>query len=311
MGIINLLRSLLKKIIDAFSSKKNKPYADPPSDISFDRGSGAAIGECAGIGTDFHDDLEDRLIIHHLTNQRNAYYVTRKIPYRPCGTLKPKTVELVFDFAYKMAFTDEGAHRPNRSGGSHKRRNAEIFANAFQGKIAECAACNLLFRLDNTICPDFSVHPIGEWDTVDLTINGKDIAIKSTKHYGQLLLLETKDWDYKGQYIPNIGNGVATYDYIMLIRLKPSCEDILKEHRLLYSDAIERDVLFHLVSAQTWSYDYVGYITKADLLQVIHEQYILPQGALLNGSTVMDAENYYVQAGDMRDVSGLLTQMQS
>jgi hypothetical protein len=165
-------------------------------------------------------------------------------------------VELVFDFAYKMAFTDEGAHRRNRSGGSHKRRNAEIFANAFQGKIAECAACNLLFRLDKTICPDFSTHPLGEWDTVDLTVNGKEIAVKSTKHYGQLLLLETKDWDCSGHYVPNIGNSVSSYDYILLIRLKPSCEDILKKHRLLYSDSIDCDELFKLVSGQAWSYDF-------------------------------------------------------
>ena len=210
-----------------------------------------------------------------------------------------------------MAFTDEGAHRRNRSGGSHKRRNAEIFANAFQGKIAECAACNLLFRLDQSICPDFSTHPLGEWDTVDLTVNGKEIAVKSTKHYGQLLLLETKDWNSNGQYVPNIGNGVSSYDYIILIRLKPSCEDILRKHRLLYLDSIDRDELFQLVSGQAWSYNYTGYITNADLLQVIRARCVLPQGALLNGSTEMDAENYYIQAGDLRDVSSLLTQMQA
>lgn len=312
MGIINLLRSLLNKVKAVFSTNENlNPGADSPADTAVGPGTEVPISNGSGIGADLHTTHENHLVFSRLSNQRGTYYVTKKTPYQSNGTLKPQTVKLVFDFAYKMAFTDEGAHRRNRSGGSHKRRNAEIFANAFQGKIAECAACNLLFRLDQSICPDFSTHPLGEWDTVDLTVNGKEIAVKSTKHYGQLLLLETKDWNSNGQYVPNIGNGVSSYEYIILIRLKPSCEDILRKQRLLYLDSIDRDELFQLVSGQAWSYNYTGYITNADLLQVIRERYILPQGALLNGSTQMDAENYYVQAGDLRDVSSLLTQMQA
>lgn len=313
MGIINLLRSTLNKVKAIFSSDDANVnlVADTSADIAVVPDTELTTNDGAGIGADLHTIQEDRLAFNRLSNQRGAYYITKKTPYQSDGALKLQTVELVFDFAYKMAFTDEGAHRRNRSGGSHKRRNAEIFANAFQGKIAECAACNLLFRLDKTICPDFSTHPRGEWDTVDLTVNGKEIAVKSTKHYGQLLLLETKDWDCNGHYVPNIGNSVSSYDCIMLVRLKPSCEDILKQHRLLYSDSIDRDILLQLVSAQTWSYNYVGYITNSDLLQVIQERYVLPQGALLNGSTVMDAENYYVQAGDLRDVSSLLARMQT
>lgn len=312
MGIINLLRSLLNKVKAVFSTNENlNPGADSPADTAVVPGTEVPVSNGSGIGADLQTTHENHLVFSRLSNQRGTYYVTKKTSYQSNGTLKPQTVKLVFDFAYKMAFTDEGAHRRNRSGGSHKRRNAEIFANAFQGKIVECAACNLLFRLDQSICPDFSTHPLGEWDTVDLTVNGKEIAVKSTKHYGQLLLLETKDWNSNGQYVPNIGNGVSSYDYIILIRLKPSCEDILRKHRLLYLDSINRDELFQLVSGQAWSYNYTGYITNADLLQVVRERYILPQGALLNGSTQMDAENYYVQAGDLRNVSSLLTQMQA
>lgn len=313
MSVISLLRSTLNKVKAIFSSDgaNVKPAADTSVDAAATPDAELNTNEGTGIGANFYAVQENRLVLNRLSNQRDAYYITKKTSYHSDGILKPQTVERVFDFAYKMAFTDEGAHRRNRSGGSHKRRNAEIFSNAFQGKIAECAACNLLFRLDESICPDFSTHPLGEWDTVDLAVSGKEIAVKSTKHYGQLLLLETKDWDCGGRYIPNIGNSVSSYDYIILIRLKPSCEDILKQNRLLYSDSINRDELFKLVSGQAWSYNYVGYITKADLLQIIQERYVLPQGALLNGSTVMDAENYYIQAGDLRDVCSLLEQMQS
>ncbi len=209
----------------------------------------------------------------------------------------------MFDFAYKMAFSSEGEHRSRRSGGDHTRRNGEIFANTFQGKIAECAACNYFYKFDKNIIPDFSVYKLGKWDTVDLSVCGKEIAVKSTKYFGQLLLLETKDWDRNGNYIPNIDKTVSSYDLLVLIRMKPSCEDILKQNRLLYSDFIKRKDLHCLLIKHAWSYNYVGYITKNDLIHVICNKYTLPKGALLNGSTLMDAENYYVQAGDMRSLS--------
>lgn len=231
------------------------------------------------------------------------YSVTERTTYHEDGRLKPQTIDRVFDFAYKMAFTAEGQHRRNRSGGSRKRRNGEIFANTFQGKIAECAACNYLYKYDGSVQPDFSVSRLGTWDSVDISACGKEISIKSTKHFGQLLLLETADWDSQGNYIPNKGKGVSSYDYIFLIRLKPSCEDILKEHRLLYADYVNREELYRLLASCNWTYNFVGYLTKEDLLQIINDGYILPKGTKLNGKTTMDAENYYVQAGDLRDMA--------
>ena len=40
-------------------------------------------------------------------------------------------------------------------------------------------------------------------------------------------------------------------------------------------------------------------------VDIISNKYILPQGALLNERTEMDATNYYVQSGDMRPMSDL------
>jgi hypothetical protein len=45
------------------------------------------------------------------------------------------------------------------------------------------------------------------------------ISIKATKHFGQLLLLETKDWNNNGQYIPNLSlEKQSQYDYFILVR---------------------------------------------------------------------------------------------
>lgn len=240
---------------------------------------------------------------HHLQQNGTHYYLSLKRPFSRKGRLKDTTVEAVFDFAYEMAFTDK--HRSSRSGGSKNRTSGEIFANTFQGKIAECASCNFFYRYDNSVFPDFATYEKGKWDSVDLTVCGKQIAVKSTKHFGQLLLLETKDWDTQGRYIPNIGISTCTYDYLMLVRITPSCEDLLKQQRLLYANQIDRKYLRNLCCSQKWEYDYAGYITHDELIHIIANEYILPKNSMLNGKTAMDAENYYVHAADLHDIESL------
>lgn len=236
-----------------------------------------------------------------LHREENSYITTRKVAFKKVRDLKEETIDRVFDFAYTMAFDE--MHRKTRSGGRTKRKNGEVFANTFQGKLAECAAVNFFYKYDDTIEIDFDTYDLGIWDKVDLTVCKKEVAVKSTKRFGQLLLLETKDWNHLGKYIPNLGTPNDTYDYIVMVRIDPSCEDLMKKNRLLYKDEIEQSVLKNLVAGQSWSYDYVGYITNGDLRQIIKDKHIIPQGALLNGSTPMDAENYYVQAGDMRKLT--------
>ncbi len=238
-----------------------------------------------------------------LTQEGNNYYINKKVDYKEDRTFKKETIEKVLNFAYQMTFGGVGEHRAHRSGGIHNRKNGEIFADAFQGKLAECAASNFFYELGVETEPDFSAHKLGVWDTVDLSVGGKEISIKSTKHYGHLLLLETKEWDENAVYIPNKDrNGATEYDVIILIRLSPSCEDLMKSARRLYSQNADLKTLRDLIFSKEWSYQCVGYITKDDLKLLIKHKYILPQKAMLNGKTSMDADNYYVQAGCLRSM---------
>lgn len=150
----------------------------------------------------------------------------------------------VFKFAYGMSFGNEGHHRKNRSGGKNKRKNGEIFADTFQGKLAEFAFWKELN--ENSIIlskPDINRTPLGTWDTVDFEYNGYKIAVKSTKSYGHLLLLETADWDNEGLYIPNENSGNGEYDFFILIRINPFTQQLLKTKKLLFSnDVIKEDL---------------------------------------------------------------------
>lgn len=242
-----------------------------------------------------------------LQNKDGGLYITSKRVFNPQNNIfKKESIEKVFDFAFDMTFGKIGEHRDHRTGGTHQRHNGEIFANTFQGKLAECAVCNLFWKYDKTLLPDFSKYNLGIWDSVDIIANGKKLSVKSTKSIGNLLLLETKDWDANGRYIPTANQEsdekAGIYDFTLLIRIDPSCEDILKVQRLLYSDECSKEQLKQSIESKTWRYDFAGYITLDELKSITSSsKNIIHKDTMLNGRTKMDAENFYIQSGDMHD----------
>ena len=232
-------------------------------------------------------------------------YFTDVVSFKTEFRLKSSTVEKTFDFAFKMTFGEKGQHRQYRSGGTHVRKLGEIFADTFQGKLAEFAIYNCLYQDFDVNVPDLDVWNLGKWDSCDLVANGAKIAIKSTKAFGQLLLLETKDWDENGCYIPNYNQGESNYDVFFLVRMRPFATDILKKCKLYYANCADYDSLKQDIIAETWEYDIPGFITHDELKAIIQEKQIIKRGALLNGKTPMDAENYYCQAADMHPIESL------
>lgn len=236
----------------------------------------------------------------------DTYTVDRKKHFSAMGTLEWTEVQVAFDFAFNMTFGKRGQHRDHRSGGSHNRKQGEIFKDTFQGKISELALRKHLSNMHDITLPGRQVWKLGEWDEEDFTIDGKRVSVKSTKAYGQLLLLEAKDYDEDGRYLPNKDKkGQGEYDYFVLVRMKPFCEEIMKSARLLYSNDADYNELMDLMEQQEWEYDIPGYIKRDDFRKIIAHRFIIPRGALLNGKIPMDADNYYVQAGDLRSIDTL------
>lgn len=197
---------------------------------------------------------------------KDHFFTTRETSFLPIGKYSNSAIETIFNFAYAMAF-EEGHHRNYRSGGREKRKNGQIFINAFQGKLAELSVSNIIKQYapnhaDKVSKLDLQVHPENIWDDYDITFKGMSFGVKSTKYYGNLLLLETKDWNEKGEYIPNLkARKKAASDYFVLVRIKPSGEDLLKQHKLLYSQEINKNKLFEIINSEPWLYDIPGYIT--------------------------------------------------
>ena len=243
----------------------------------------------------------------------NSYHVQDKRKFLAYASMLAQDKAQCFDFAYGMSYGHTGEHRDSRSGGSEHRTKGQIFINTFQGKMAEYAVYRYLISRNIELPePDTRTYELGKWDSFDLDVQGLHISVKSTKSFGDLLLLETKDWNENGEYKPNIENGTAKYDYTMLVRFTPDGEGIMKENRLLYQkdDDIPngiRELLIEKVRDIQWKYDFPGFIYYSELIKMIRDKHIIPKNAMLNGRTKMDAENYYFQTGNMHSMMELYT----
>ena len=240
-------------------------------------------------------------VFNPMSNADGNYRVTRRANFTKIGTFKSSTVGSVINFAFNMTFGSKGEHRHSRSGGTISRGNLEIFTNTFQGKLSEFAVANVLYKHKDFKEPDLSTHGLGVWEDADFQLGENAIAVKSTKSYGNLILLESKDWDSQGKYLASVTES-RTYSHIVLVRIKPDAEEILRKFRSNLNNDIVLEDLRTLILGLEWEYDIPGYITNADLKSVIKNGLLIPKGALLNGAVKMDAENFYVQAGDLRSI---------
>lgn len=235
----------------------------------------------------------------HLTNN-NCYSINFTRPFEGKNFKKDHLNES-FNFSYEMAYSSSSHHRNHRTGGTHIRKATEILADAFQGKLAEYAVYQELldagFKLDK---PDIRTHGAGLWDDTDIEVNSKRINIKSTTFYGNLLLLETKDWNESAEYIPNLMQGThASYDFFILVRVKPDTANILKSKKIYYTEQLDKRYLGQTLAEQQYEYDIAGYVSSSEVKYIINNNYVLPQNSMLGCKTKMDAENYYIQSGDM------------
>ena len=254
--------------------------------------------------------------MNKLRKEGNSYFIEYRKNFESNLVFKNSTIERVFNFSYAMTFGNDGEHRDHRTGGILNRKKGQIFINTFQGKLAELAIYNEFYTLNidayNRLSPpDFDVYELGDWDDSDIILDNLKFSVKSTKHYGNLLLLEKRDWNTGGEYIPNINSKKNyLYDFFILVRIKPDGEKMMKDNKILYSnDSIKKEHLQDIINASKWEYDLPGYITRENLKEIINNNFTLPQHTLLNGKIPMDADNYYVQSGDMLDLKALITNL--
>ena len=208
----------------------------------------------------------------------NSFEINHKKKFKPISKISAEGIQNAKSFAKKMTFHKQGEHREYRTGGSIYRSQNEIYRDTFQGKLAEIAFFEFLKSINiKSNSPDFRTYKKGKWDTFDFIVGEKKLNVKSTKHFGNLLLLETGDWNDQAEYIPNIKTKNYIYDFFILIR----------------------------VHSTNMTFDIPGFIKRSELQEIIQNKQIVKKGSLLNKKMPLDAENYYVQSGDLVDINFL------
>lgn len=207
-------------------------------------------------------------------------------------------LEACYAFSWRMSFKG-GHHRDHRSGGSIHRDSAHIFGDTFQGKLAEILVWQALYR--NRIAasfPDLRVFGEGVWDSGDILLpDGRIVAVKSSTGRANLLLLETKD--YKNTLL-----GPAP-DLYVFVRINPDIhgvvDDFIKTHKIQRNpDELLIPLADRLLLQTSFSYDIAGVVDAHTVDTALELGHILYKGDRLGlKGCVMDAENIYVQSGDM------------
>lgn len=235
-----------------------------------------------------------------LDRDGDKYYAHKKVSFKP-SAINSHIIDLSFEFAYEMAF-GSGYHRKHRTGGQELRTPIEIFRNTFQGKLAEGVFYSYLNQ-NHIHCDkvDYGIHGKGMWDDTDIVYKEKKISIKSIAFFSNLLLLESEDWNAEGRYLPNLLNteGADFYDYFVVIRIEPNTNS-------LFRGSIFKQDLRDEIDNTTWHFDIPGWCSAITLQFLIKNDYLLPKNALLNGKTRMDADNYYIQCGDLKSITELI-----
>lgn len=227
-----------------------------------------------------------------------------KVRYKEDHILKYEDFLEIFNFAYEMTYGD-GHHRNNRSGGSQNRNKLFIFNDILRGKIGEFSFYNFIQENSpNTSItqPDLSIHPKGIWDSGDFVINGKyHISVKTSKHFSNLLLLESKDYEIQNdRAIYNPSNSFDNFIFMVRAKTNPIQPSILEKH-------IKEKNTQELYEQLKISTQISGYISNNDLKNIISNDYTIKKGHTLNQKTKIDADNYYIMVKFMKEKEKILT----
>jgi hypothetical protein len=230
--------------------------------------------------------------------EKKVFCINKKVKYQlknlPQGIFSHSEIEAYIKFAYNMSFGMKGHHRSNRSGGKSKRSFQDIFINALTGKLGELAVYKIFQKEQLDLKrPDTQLMPAGEWDEYDFEFNSWIFSVKTSSHFSNLLLLEKRDYDQDGFYLPTN----KQYHAHILVRIKPDLKFLV--NRIPNSNNTSFEYVNKIIQNEKLSFDIPGYLRKDDLVKIIKKGFVIKQGDFINCSTMMDADNYYVQAGDL------------
>jgi len=166
--------------------------------------------------------------------------------------------------------------------GGSMRDKGTVFKNTLQGKIAEFGFYNYFKERVSIPSPQMDLWELGKWEDTDfmVTVNDKkyNISLKSTKNYGNLLMLECARYDEKGHYLEGAnGEKSIKHDFVFLARVKGV--DSIKPDDYMDNKYSEIEI------------EISGYITINMFQEKIKHDGYIPKGTLI-GKEPLQVDNY-------------------
>ncbi len=229
----------------------------------------------------------------HIQNNTVVIPSEGKKRFEPNVYLLDRHVKSCLDFAQAMAYGNGHHQALAFAGDNHRRSPSQIFRDTLQGKIAEFGIHTFLHRKGVKVdeFPSCEVWGEGEWEDCDFTLNNGvvSVSVKSTKHFGNLLLLECHRYNQEGLYLePSQGTQPIKHDYVFLVRVKGVTHSSVTAYNT--SSAIKCEV--------------TGFITHMDFCELINRSQIIRKGVKIGIPMIVD--NYYVCANDLHKADGFV-----
>lgn len=241
----------------------------------------------------------------YIDKSNNLIYqipLENKAKFSSLGKLKSEYVNQSQEFAFKMSISGEGYQKSARESGAEERENIGKFYDIFYGKLGEFACYQYLTEQGIEIDkPDLIVMGKDKWDEFDFSYNDKIIGVKNTGYYGNLLLLETKDWSDNAEYQHGMGAKKIIYDDFLFSRITPY-EGKKKRPDIATLNHEDIDQLMDKVKNKNYSFD-IHYVPIILVKEAIRRNMIIKSGGFLGSlATLIDVDNYYIQSGDMKNI---------
>ena len=223
--------------------------------------------------------------------------------FKPLRGVSYSDFKRVFMFAYAMVLGN-GHHRNMRTGGSFTRNKETTFTNVLEGKLGEVSIYREFLKNGINIgYPDLSVMGFDSWDKADINFRNIKMSVKTSKSYARMMLLDKRDYlvtkdGKKVFYRPD----EEIVDVFLFTRIKSNIINVLKTMRNISTDDYYIRSFYKKAIIR---FDNPCYVNNKDVLNMIKHKMILPQGVMLNGKTIVDADNYYIFINDMKSINNL------
>lgn len=242
-------------------------------------------------------------------NRSNSYFVSNPKTFEN-KAISEDIVSEAYYYAYHMIYAAGFEQRFPDIPNNHYSK-LSLFCNIFQVKLSEVLIYSAFVKSNRT--PEMTAIKVksqGIIEFCDMVCEGQNIKIKTGVESEDIFTLEQSKWNKEGFFIPGLKEDTkGLYDYFLMVRLSKDLSEFLQTIRKMNIDLPSDEQLFKKMLPKKITYDIPGFFSQSKLKQLINKDYVLPKDALINPDRIVESDKYYLQTGNLREFSELISEL--